>query len=589
MGVPKERGHSCGVSIEEVLISEQATDTRHWFQALSTTFDKSLDRGSLVVLVSGARPYYLNPIVDSGWETVLAMLILAFPEARWMFGTIQGYEEADDRMRKDLDQFRFAHGIGNLFHPDQSALFDGDGLRDWVRWRASEETKGDARYLSRRKENQVAFSLDDESRYSYLHAYTAYRFGFRAVAINSTALAAHLLGQNVLSPIPLLVFEDIYISFIDGKRGMSWLGLNPADETGRAKEWPRLGQARFRIFVTSGQQLPGDEVKRKRNSAYIAEQKTKRAEDGHARHLRTLYKPYAGIFRLWEEAGLSRKLCWQDAHTGKLHHGIADGFHWPPPEGSFSSSEHGHSSPGVLLAIAEKLIERAEKLLPNVRSVQDAVHGAVWATDALEILGGRTPTIAIEALKLKHHFEVIAECQFTGVEDQIQLRERFDEIDRDVKMISHWFGPSQQGIAALNAEMKIVVDLVRVFREFTQFEEELLCLQKVRKLHRRIWFQRGNPWRSAIYPFRWYVESLLGSVPRFVGAIALWLLFLTLLYALMGNAPLTMALKAAFVSFVAIQPNDPDPNFAVTMLAMLSGATHLGIFISHLYALVSRK
>ena len=146
----------------------------------------------------------------------------------------------------------------------------------------------------------------------------------------------------------------------------------------------------------------------------------------------------------------------------------------------------------------------------------------------------------------------------------------------------------QQEVAALNAEMNILTDLVRVFRESAHFDEEQLCLQKVRKLHRRIWFRR-NKRLAPIYPFRWYVEFLLGSVPRFIGAIVAWVLGLTLCYYATSSASLMGALKAAFISFVAIQPSDPDPNFAVTVLAMLSGVTHLGIFISHLYSLIARK
>ena len=253
----------------------------------------------------------------------------------------------------------------------------------------------------------------------------------------------------------------------------------------------------------------------------------------------------------------------------------------------------------MLLTIAEKLIERAEKLLPDVHSVQHAVQGAVWATDALEILGGRTPTIAIEALRLKHHFEVVAECQFAGVDDHIEIKERFREIKRDVMMVSDWFGPDQQDVASINAEMKIVTDLVRVFREFAQFDEEQSCLQEVRKLQNCLWLQKNRKQKSRnklllalIYPIfgiRWYVTNLLNSIPWFVVAIGAWILFLTGLYILFGHVSLSCAFKSGFISFIAIQPNTPDPNFGVTILAMLSGVTHLGILISHLYSLVSRK
>jgi hypothetical protein len=577
LGTPCRSSSTCVLAIEHAVICQTMGDTRRWFKSLAGLLGRALDRGRITVLVSGIRPFSLNPLVDSGSESVLAMLILAFPDVRWMFGTIKGYGGADKGKKLELNAFRSAHGIANLFRPDQSALFDGTGLRDWVRQRATvdDQTKDDASYLPRR--TRLAVSLDDETAYSYLHAYTAYRFGFRATTLDSAALCDDLLARNSTSSAPFLAFEDVYVNFVDGSSGMSWLDANPKDGVGRTKRWPRLEFAPFRIFVTSGQRFPGDELKWQLNNAYIAQQIAKPTHDGRPRHVKKLYKPYAGMFRLWEESGLTRKLR------------LAPEFRWPPPKNSFFASEHGHSSPGALLAIAEKLVERAEGLLSEIRSVQQAVRGAVLATDAFEILGGRTPTAAIDALQLKHHFEVVAECQFVGVEHHIRLEERFAEIERDVRIVSRWFGPERQEVAALNAQIAILTDLVRVFRESAQFDEEQDCLQRVRKLHRRLWFRGHKFWLTPIYPFRWYVEFLLGSIPRLVSAIGLWILLLALLYVWTSNCRFSTALHAAFISFVAIQPDGNDPNKVVTALAMLSGVTHLGIFISHLYSLVARK
>lgn len=163
-------------------------------------------------------------------------------------------------------------------------------------------------------------------------------------------------------------------------------------------------------------------------------------------------------------------------------------------------------------------------------------------------------------------------------------------------MISRWFGLDQQDVASINADMKIMTDLVRVFREFAQFGEEQSCLQEVHTLQNRLWLQkqksRNKLLPALIYPIyviRCYVAYLLGSILRFVVAIGAWILLLTGLYTLNSNVSLSCAFESGFISFIAIQPNTPDPNFAVTILAMLSGVTHLGILISHLYSLVSRK
>ena len=85
-----------------------------------------------------------------------------------------------------------------------------------------------------------------------------------------------------------------------------------------------------------------------------------------------------------------------------------------------------------------------EALDAGVTSVADAVSGAVLATDALELTGGRTPTTAIDALYLKHQFELEAECQFSGVEYHLRIEPRLEEIAEDAAWICRWFAPRQQ-------------------------------------------------------------------------------------------------------------------------------------------------
>lgn len=589
LGVPLENKKACGVSIEEVLIREQTGDTRQWFQTLSVKFEKSLEREELTVLVSGVRPYCLNPLIDSGWESILAMLILAFPEARWLFGTIQGYAVANPEEVNALDAFRSSHGIENLFKASPNPLFDPQGLRDWVRGVAAsgEHSITDVNYLSRRE--QFAISLDDEIAYSSLHAYTAYRFGYRAADINSSSLAKRILGKDSPATQLKLAFEDIYVNFADGPRGMSWL-------IKRSTEWLLLDQAEHRIFVSSGLRLSGDNEKWQSNKEYLANRKAA------GQRIKTLDKPHAGIFRIWEGSGLMRKLHWIDSATGKTRRGVAKGFIWPPPKDSFTENEHGHSSPGVMLIIAENLIERAEKLLPQVRSVPDAVHGAVLANDALEILGGRTPTVAVEALRLKHQFEVLAECQFSGVEHHIHLKERMDEIRRDVRAISVWFGRKQQRTAVLNAEMKILLDIIHVLQKYTQFDEEQVVMNRIRYLHNSLWM-RGQPhevipWRYLFWlPLR-YTEFLLASFLRFFVSILLWIAGLTFLFWIFRdfgvNSPHDAGWNSFSDAFSSFTGRGKLPTYGIilpmlTVFAEISGLAHLGVFISHLYALVKRK
>ena len=598
-------GVPLGQEIVKLLLCDDQEDARQSFPRFAQMFSGLVNQPAIVI-VARANPRLLIPLRHYGHESLLAMLILAFPEVRWLFCALDGYETystvdgeaavaaVQRRQRIELsnaqiNDFRKAHGLHNLFCPNQSPLFDGAGLRDWVRQRSAghADSKCDAKYLARR--TKTAIALDEETPYSHLHAYTAYRFGFRAAAVTSAKLADHLLGENSTSALPSLVFEDIYVNFADGESGMSWLDLESKSGKGRSTQWRRLEKAEHRIFVTSGQRVPGDGLKWASNAAYLSRQKAE------GKPIETLTKPYAGIFRLWEGSELVRKLRWPDP-TGKVRRGFAEDFIWPPPKESFTDEEHhGHSSPGVLLVIAESLIERAEQLLEDgVHSVPNAVRGAVLANDALELLGGRTPTVAVEALRLKHHFEVLAECEFAGVEHHICMKERLDEIRRDVGAISCWFGREQQTTAVLNAEMKILLDLVRLLRDQAQFDEEQEVMRRVRYLQNTLWMHKPS-WRKMFWPMLRYFELLLSSFPRFLMVIGGWIVLLSALYSV--NRPsFYHGLADSITSFFSVG-GPIDPSYAdfhaggvvVICLAVVSGFVHLGIFISHLYTLVSRK
>lgn len=574
------------------------TDLEEDFGRVGATLELLLDTSQPVtVLIDGMIPSELNPLLGASWEALVARLILGYPEVRFLCSRTE-------------PEFAKLHGLANLFRPTIEPLFDGSGLRDHVRKRAgksasatttvttvekgrTEEPLSGAPYLARRK--RIAIALDEEVAYSHLHAYAAYRFGFRAVPVQSAALADDLLhvprspattsdcaGRSKAPPD--LVLEDIYLNFADGRPGMSDLANK------RHSAWESLEKAKHRIFVTSG--YHDEPAKSAKNRAYIAEQKASLTTEGERRHIRVLHKPYAGIFRLWQGSGLARAICWTDEH-GKTHRGVAEGFIWPPRKESFSTEGHGHSSPGVLMVIADSLIKRAKKLLPDVISVEQAVRGAVLANDALELLGCRTPTLAVEALRLKHRFEVLAECHFSGVEHHIQLKERLDEIRRDVAAISQWFGRKQRETAALNAEMQILLNLVHVFRDNGQFDEEHICMARVRQIHHTLWMRESSsgfalPWRMVFWPFFRYVEGLLASFPFFVLSLIAWSVIIAALFNLThyGNVA-----EATFNTFFGFGWPSEEANVSrwVAGLAMLAGIGHLGIFVSHLYTIVSRR
>jgi len=570
------------------------------FIHIGRILDRALDGGGdVTVIVDHASTEELNPLRPPAWETLLARLVLAYPEVHWLFSRVAGNDE---------NSFRTRFGMGNLFHASHNPIFDPAGLRDFVRGKASSstETKRDARYLPRRAERAVA--LDEEVPYATLHAYAAYRFGYcveTLTILGTTELSLSARRSTRDSTPPSLIFEDIFVSFPDASGpGLSKLYADGGDQSdtefkGRAQEWPVLEQAKHRIFVTSGQRSPQDALRWMRNRKYIASQKARGV------YTRTLYKPYAGIYRLWAGAGLNQELRWTDKSSGRRFRGVAEGYVWPPDRRKWSGDGSGHSSPGALLQIADHLTARAEKLwdeLDRSGSVEEAVRGAVLATDALELLGCRTPTQSIEALRLKHKFELLAECQFSGVEHHVCIKERIAEIRRDIKAISYWFGPRKRKMATWNAEAQILTDLVRILREHGHFDEEQYCMTNIRRAMRKIWLHEKRPWSLMGYPLRWYVEILLDRPVYFVGALTFWTTALFWFFMHHGHQKAggggsvtehgwEASLAETMTTF--FQTQTPDgigwPALLVSSAAILFGFVHLGIFISHLYTQVSRR
>jgi len=582
------------------------------FRRLSDYLERgTTDRGSdfsnrkTIVLVDQIDFSQLNPIEGPNWETLIAMLILAFPEVQWVFG-LCSFSAGNGKQSQDLIA---SHGIQSLFSTEYEPLFDPTGLRNWVRTQANSERpitetdrrdKSPAPYIPFRK--CVAAAIDDEQSYAYFHAYTAYRFGFRSHVVTTDVLFESLFSANDvpanLRPQFNLVFDDLFLNFPD-REFSPQVGLSHLRH--RGTRYPRVAEADHWIFVTTGQRRPRDEAKWADNTDYLSELRH------GGQHNETIFKPTSGIFDLWERSGLLSRLPGaldQDLRLTekKPRCGYAEGFFWPPEDFQLPDDpDPGHSAPGRLLEIVTSLVARAERLLPDAKSVEEGVHGALLAAEALELIGPRTPTTALEALALKHQFEVMAECQFYGVEYDFDLQKRFDEIELELASVGRWFNPKTRDNSILNAQLSVISRLVIVFREANQFDEEQACMIKVRDLHRRTWVSK-NRWRRLAWPFRWYVEFLLKSLTRFSAAIGLWLVVLTVLYALSSNLPssassmekLGKSFTYAYTSFFPMQPpQDPDPtikfNFGVVALAIFGGFVHLGVFVSHLYSKITRR
>lgn len=565
----------------------------------------------VVAVADYARWPDLDPIdtagkyYDSKSSPVTALLILAFPEILWGFAQLDGAEDAPRFIQR-------VHLLGEWLSrgqpPQVEPLMDTSGLRNHVRARASANLKQEES-LSVRESWAVA--LDDESAFAFFNAYTAYRQGFRGAPIFTEAAADYLLKADTPSEIPALVcFEDLYISFPDSSNNNRLSDLNSRDLL-----FPVLAAGKFRVILTSGHKQKGREDP---------------APAIRARKAVLLLKPTGGMFSIWKKSKLLRNLQRHSNRHG-VYAGYAPGF---LPDVLVDPSQEGmhHSAPGALLSIAEVLLERAQRCEAGMGMVQDVLRSAVLATDAFELLAGRTPTLSLDALTLKHELEAKAECIFNGVQNHFDIGSRLKSYQKSIAILSKWHDPWNQDVAKWNAELVVLNRLKGVFAEYEQFDESERCNARSRTLHRLLYFRRRltkpiGTWLRWLNPAYWiaaYVSFLLSSISWFVIIVLLWIASLTMAFRYVENdaehvrwqahyhkagEPFqsettgeiwTNALTNSFSSFVSVGAPIGDSwkecsrgrrplALAITCVGMAAGFLHMGIFISHLYNVISRK
>ena len=558
--------------------------------------DGNIPLGEVVVLVDTINLTQLDPTESGGWDNVIAMLILAFPEFRWIFGVTR---EAGPK----TDHLEHAHGLAALLRPCGDSLFDASGLRNWVRCLAAKNVR-QAAYLPLRQ--QLAVAIDDEESYVYFNAFVAYRFGFRTDVITSFELMAELYGPNQERTDHLcqVSFEDLFLNFPGRTRSavtspVTMKEVHLSCLRARDEVYPGLKLIPCRIFVSTGQNQTDRDGLWHDNDAYLEDWQSQ----GDGLEYKSLWKPLAGMFNLWKDSGLLSRMKRLNRDTEEEierdHLALAPGFRWPPTKELDCDSELGHSAPDKLLEIGNKLLNRAERFLEKTRTVTDAVHGAVLATDAQEILGNRVPTTSLHALALKHQFESIAECRFYGVDFNVDVETRFDEIRRDVGAIGRWFHAKRRKYLRLNSELALVRELTLVFRDHNQFDEERECIAHSRSLFRDLWFSE-HPFAIPFRPIAWYISFLLVSIPRFVGCLAAWVVIIAVAFQLSASIPggadasasapmsFWVCLQKSFETCFSVQAVNP-PFSVLNEFAILLAFVHLGVFISHLYAVVSRR
>jgi hypothetical protein len=594
-------------------------DLRDCFNVLAAAITEHLCRDKqLVAIVDAVDLCRLNPLRNRGWESLVAMLIQAFPEVRWIFGKVLGCPSDEEikklsedwrqtlgapefqesvaheiaQLRTHWGEVRDNHEVSLLFEPLGSPLFDDGGLRHWIRTvirvgAVDDPQRREAAYL--RKRRDLAVVLDEERDFRDFHALMAYGRGLRVNAIETWSEAKRSLDSSQLTVAAkktyqhLLTIEDVYLNYPD----QTVTGMSNLDDRVENENLPLLAEFKHRRFVTVGH-----DRSRKRSELDCQLRILRLKHSGRHRLRRTqqmILKPAAGIYNLWYAMGLDRH----------LREELED--FQPKRRRSLHDTEDDHSSPGRLLRIAECLIARAKRHRGEIHSVSDAVNCAMLAIQAYELLGGLTPVLSLEALTLRHELEVIAECQFAGVQHHLDIKSRMADIRQQVESISRYCGStkSKRKLAAFNAELAIVGRLVDVFRKYDQFDEERILLTRIRAIHRKLKFLSNPAAFKPLEIFPAYAERLLASFPLFLFAIFAWIVVVGVAHWHFIGINLDEGIAAAFMTFLGTgssggesvwKPGDGMTlGFGLVSFTILLGFVHLGIFISHLYSIINRK
>jgi hypothetical protein len=633
------------VSVSDLAVGQPRQDCHILFQLLAARIYEFLEQRSprlgtsrVVAVVDAAEWFYLNPLKAVGdyqpakASPLISLLILAFPEILWSFAYLG--ENNDGAVRGRPSKFvRRAHLLDTWVAegemPPLEPLMDPTGLRNHVRKNAvNSMLSGSNRHEPLPLRKEWAVSMDDEVSYAYFNAYTEYRHGFRAMPISSLRAAQWLLGKDrpATERAPMVSFEDVFMRFPDQQGGEQGLKLSDFDI--RDEELPLLSRTKHRIVLTSGQKGKHDRSIR---------------EELRRRNCRRMLKPTGGMFRIWIDSGLHQALRSQNSDGSRWIGAFAPGYR---PVSTVGPEVEGlaHSAPGALHSVADDLLFRVDNLKDAATTVEEVLLCAVLATDAFELLASRTPTLSLSALALKHELEAKAECRFIGVQNHFDVCSRLRKVQKAVRILSKWSDPWERDVIRWNSEAAVVGRLLEVFRCYARFDEEQLYAVRNRTLHRRLWFRRGftrifGPrlgkiggtwlrWVNPIYWLAWYVGFLLKSILTFVVVIAVWIGALTWSFHEVestipaqivtadtsGNVtnhtdrdefvaeinPWVRALADSFSCMVSvgtplhakvIESSGSMVGWAylLSCFGMGIGFLHLGILVSHLYAIVARK
>lgn len=164
----------------------------------------------------------------------------------------------------------------------------------------------------------------------------------------------------------------------------------------------------------------------------------------------------------------------------------------------------GHSAPGSQQAVAAKLLARVRAYRASANDTVFAVHAALLALEAERLLGHSTYAMAVEALTARHVLEAVAESAFAGAADDLEVRKRADDLQKEVVRLVFHLPSGWTVIAALLPWAKGARDnWIKLHKRCVQVSNGMLeCVGRLREIYQR--FSKVDEEEEALREIRWW-------------------------------------------------------------------------------------
>jgi len=255
------------------------------------------------------------------------------------------------------------------------------------------------------------------------------------------------------------------------------------------------------------------------------------------------------------------------------------------------STGNGHAAPGVSLELATLLLHRAEHMKERIIDAEGAIHAAVLASVAVELLNYKSPSVSIEAFKWKHYYEVLAECEFVGVRANLDMKERYIDIHNGMARICRSEATGQiRDAVFLSAMAEMFEHLVSLLDSKGKVGEAAYFRIHSRRLHRKLMSPLG---RSILAYPEWVLRSKWHFITSFgvlcIGFLAycIWQKFLT-----NGVPPWDNCWHLLYRVVIARDdlPGELATNqHFIFLLARQIAALHLGFVAAYFLMFMNRK